>query len=101
MGVPITSTRIPSRIRNPEGDLPFLRGENFSGFFLEPFLGAIIAAAAITTATTTATLTATAITTATLIIIPITATAISGTPIKVKTFPSGKTFQKISASTSL
>ena len=83
-GAPITPTRAPSRIRNPKGNPPFLRGEDFSGFFLEPFLGIIITAAVIPTAITTATTPTVIITTA--------ATAINGTFIKVKAFPFGEIF---------
>ena len=82
MGAHITQTRAPFRTKSPEGNLPFLRGEDFSRFFPEPFSGAITAAAAIITATTTATPT----------IITITATAINGTLIKVKAFPFKETF---------
>ena len=53
MGVLITPICAPFYVRSPERDLSFLRGEDFSGFFPEPFPEAITAAAAITTATTT------------------------------------------------
>ena len=90
MSVPITLTRAPFYIRNPKGNLLFLRRENFLRFFPEPFPGVITAAAAIITATTTAT--------TTLIIIIIT---VIGTLNKVKAFPFGEIFQKISANISL
>ena len=88
MGVFITPIRAPFCVGNPEGSFLFFRGEDFSGFFLEPFPGVIAAAAAITTAITTATI----ITTVTLIIVIIAAIAIGGTPIRVKAFPFGETF---------
>ena len=97
MGIFTTLTRTPFYIKSPEGSFLFLRGEDFSGFFPEPFPGAITVAAAIITAIITATTTATAI----LIIITITTTAIGGTLIRVKAFPFGKTFYKISTSISL
>ena len=88
MGILITPIRAPSCIKNPEGNLSFFRGEDFLRFFPEPFPGAITTATAIITAMITAII----ITTATLIIITITATAISGTPIKVKALPFKETF---------
>ena len=81
MGAPITPTRAPSRAGTPEGNLPFLCKEDFSGFFPEPFSRAI-AAAAVTTATATLIITTAAITT----------TAIGGIRTRVKVFPSGETF---------
>ena len=84
MGVLITPTRIPFYIKSPEGDFPFLHGENFSGFFSKPFPGA--------TAAATPTATTTAIITATLITITIAATAIDGTLTRVKAFPFRETF---------
>ena len=97
IGIPITLICTPFYIRNPEGNLLFLRREDFSGFFLEPFPGATAAAATITTATTIVI----TIATATFIIIIITTTAISGTPIKVKALPFKEIFQKVSISISL
>ena len=97
MGVLITPTYAPFCIRSPEGNLFFLRGEDFSGFSPEPFPGVIAAAVAIITATTTATTTATA----TLVTTAIAATAIGGTLTKVKILPFGEIFQKVSASISL
>ena len=93
MGVPATFIRAPFCIRSLKGSFPFLRGEDFSGFFPEPFLGAITAAAVIITAIITAT--------ATLLIITITTTAISGTLIRVKAFPVKEIFEKVSVSTFL
>ena len=92
MSVLITSTRAPFCIKSPEGDLPFFRREDFSGFFPEPFLGAIVAAAAIITAIITAITIITTIAIATLVIVTINATAIGSTPIKVKAFPFKETF---------
>ena len=76
-GAPITPIYTPFCIRSPEKIPFFFRGEDFSGFFPEPFPGAI------TTAATT-----TAIITATTPPIIITAViAISNTFIRVKAFP--------------
>ena len=79
MGILITPTRTPSHVKSPEGDFPFLHGENFLRFFPEPFSRAITAT--ITIATTTAIVT--------FIIITTTTTAISGTAIKIKAFCHG------------
>ena len=79
MGVLITPTRAPSRVKSPEGDLLFLRKNDFLGFSPEPFPRAITAV--IITTTTTA------IATVTPIITAITATAIGNTPTKVKALP--------------
>ena len=95
MGMSVTPTRTLFRIRSPEGNLFSLCGEDFSGFVSEPFPGVITAATIIITAIITTT--ATAI----LIIITITTTTIGNTPIKVKLFPFGEIFQKVSASISL
>ena len=75
----ITLTCAPFCVKSPEGNLLFLYGEDFSGFFPEPFPGAIATAA---------------LATATVIIITAanTAIAIGGTPIKVKVFPFRETF---------
>ena len=81
MGTPITPTRAPFYIRSPKRNPLFLYGEDFSGFSLELFLGAITPAALTTATLTTA-----------IIITAITTTAISGTPIRVKAFPFGETF---------
>ena len=89
----ITPTYAPFYIKNPEGNPPFLRGEDFSGFSPEPFPGAIITAAATPTATVTAI--------TPLVIITTAATAIGGTPTRVKAFPFRETFQKVSSSISL
>ena len=75
----ITPIYTPSRIKNPEGNPPFLRGEDFSGFFPEPFPGIIITAAA-TPITIITVITP-------LIIITTVITAIGGTFIKVKVLP--------------
>ena len=83
-GIFITPTYTPSRIKNPEGNPPFFYGEDFSGFSLEPFPGAIITAVTITIAITTATTPPIIITTA--------VTIINGTFIKVKVFPFKETF---------
>ena len=80
MGKPITPLHALSRARSPEGNFSFLRREDFSGFFPEPFLGAIIITAAIITATATATP----------IIIIIIAIVISSILIKVKAFLFGE-----------
>ena len=79
----ITLICIPFYIGSPEGIPFFLRGEDFSGFFPEPFPGAIITVAA-TTAITTAITPPIIITTAT--------TTIGGTLIKVKAFLFRETF---------
>ena len=78
-GAPITPTRTPFCVKSPEGSPPFFRGEDFSGFSPEPFLGAITIAAAIITAIATAI--------ALIVIITTAATAIGGTLIRVKVFP--------------
>ena len=88
MGVFITPTRALFCIRSPEGNFLFLRGEDFSGFFLKPFPRAITAAAVIITAIIIITIIITAI----FIIITITSIAISGTVIRVKVFPVRETF---------
>ena len=74
MGKPITPIYATSRAESPEENLPPLCKEDFSGFSPEPFLGATAAATAIAT---------------------------GGTLTRVKALPSGETFQKVSASTSL
>ena len=79
MGVPITFTYTPFYIKSPEGNPPFYHGEDFLGFFPEPFPGAISTAAAIITAIITAIIPP--------IIITIAITAIGGTLTKVKIFP--------------
>ena len=90
MGVPINLTRAPFYVRSPKKNLPFLHGEDFSGFSPEPFPGAITTAAVITTAIITTTTTPIIITiTATTIT---TATATSDTPIRVKAFLFGEIF---------
>ena len=91
MGMSITPTRAPFYIKNPKGNPLFLRREDFSGFFPEPFPGAITPAALITATPATITITTAAIT----------ATVISNTSIKVKAFPFKETFQKVNLSTSL
>ena len=93
MDVPITPTCAFFCVGSPEGSPPFLCGEDFLGFFPEPFPGAITPAA-LTTATPA---TATAI----IITAAIIATAIGGTLTRVKVFPFGEIFQKVSSSTSL
>ena len=92
-GTFITPTYTPSCIRSPKENPLFLRGKDFSGFFPEPCPGAITTAAATPTIITTATTPPVTITTA--------ATAIGGTPIRVKAFPFGEIFQKVNSSTSL
>ena len=77
-GAFITPICVSFCVGNPEGTPLFLRGEDFLGFFLEPFPGAIVTAAAtiaIITAITPPVIITTAI------------TAISGTLIRVKVFP--------------
>ena len=91
--MPITPTCTPFCVGNLKKNPPFLRGENFSGFFPEPFPGAITTAAAIITAIVIAITPTAIITTA--------ATAINGTLIRINAFPFKKTFQKISLSTFL
>ena len=82
----------PFCVGSPKGIPFFLCGEDFSGFFLELFPGVITIAAAITTIITAIT---------PLIIITTATTVISGTFIKVKAFPFGEIFQKVSVSISL
>ena len=82
-GAPITPICALFYIKNPERIPFFLCEEDFSGFFPEPFPGAITTAAA-TTAITIATAPPVIITTAT--------TAIGGTFIRVKVFPFKETF---------
>ena len=82
--MPITSTCTPFYIKNPKRNPPFLRGEEFSGFFPELFPGAITTAALIIATPATAT--------AIIITAIITAIVINGTPIKVKNFPFKETF---------
>ena len=82
-GAPVTPTYTPFYIGSPKGIPFFFRGEDFSGFFPEPFPGVITTAAAITAI-------ATAITP--LIIITTVTTAIGGTFIRVKVLPFGETF---------
>ena len=88
MGTLITPICAPSYVRNPEGNPPSFREEDFSGFSPEPFPGAIT-----TTAPATATVTTTTAAT--------TATATGGTLTRVKAFPFSETFQKVSLNTSL
>ena len=83
-GALITPTYAPFCVRSPEGNPPFLRGKDFSGFFLEPFPGAITTAAVIPTVIITAI--------APPVIITTTTTAIGGTPTKVKALPFRETF---------
>ena len=90
IGAFITFICAPFYIGSPEGSPPFFCEEDFSGFFPEPFPGAI------TTAVLTIATPATAI-----IITAIIATVISGIPIRVKALPFGETFQKVSLSISL
>ena len=92
MGTPITPTYAPFYVRSLKGSPPFLRGENFLGFFPEPFPG-VITTAALTTATPITT-------TAIIIITAITTTVIGGTLIKIKVFPFQEIFQKVSLSIS-
>ena len=82
MGVFITPIRALFRVGSPEGSLPFFRGEDFSGFFLEPFPRVITAAVIIITAITITT--ATFIIIATAAIITANVIAIGGIPIRVK-----------------
>ena len=88
MGTLITPIYTPFCIRSPEGNPPFFCGEDFLGFFLELFPGAITTAAAITITIITA------ITPATFIIITTAAatTAIGNTPTKIKALPFRETF---------
>ena len=82
MGALITLIYAPFCARSPEGNPPFFYGEDFLGFFPEPFLRAITLAT-LTTATLAITI---------IITIAITITIIGGTPIRVKVFPFGETF---------
>ena len=84
MGMFITPTCAPFCVGSPEGNPPFFREEDFSGFFSEPFPGAIITAAVI--------ITAIIIAITPFIIIITAATVINGTPIKVKAFLFKETF---------
>ena len=77
MGTPITPIYTPFCIRSPEENPLFFHGEDFLGFFPEPFPGAIATAA---------------LATAIIIIAAIIATVIGGTLIRVKVFPFGETF---------
>ena len=70
-------------VGSPEGSPFFLRGEDFLGFFPEPFPGAIVTAAAITVIITAIT---------SLVIIITAITVIGGTLIRVKAFPFGEIF---------
>ena len=79
MGTLITPICALFRVESPEGSPPFFRGEDFLGFFPEPFPGAITIAAPATA-------------TAIIITAAITAIAIDGTPIRVKVFLFGETF---------
>ena len=81
MGAPITPTCASFCVKSLKESPFFLRGEDFSGFFSEPFSGAITTAALITATATAITITAVII-----------AIAISGTFIKVKVFPFKETF---------
>ena len=92
-GVLVIPICAPFCVKSPEGSPPFFRGEDFLGFFPEFFPGAI------TTATATPTAIATVITLT--VIITTVAIAIGGTLIKVKVFPFGEIFQKVSSSISL
>ena len=85
-GTPITPIYALFYVGSPEGNPLFLRGEDFSGFFLEPFPGAII------TATVIPTVIITIITPLVIITTAIIATAIGGTLIRVKVFPFGEIF---------
>ena len=91
-GIFITPIRVSFCIGSLKGIPLFFRGEDFLGFFPEPFLGAIATAAAITAIVTVI---------APFVIITAAITAIGGTFTRVKTFPFGETFQKVNASTSL
>ena len=82
MGAPITPTCALFCVRSPKRSPPFLRGEDFLGFFLELFPGAI----------TTAALATATLVTVIIIIAAIIATAIGGTLIRVKVLPFGETF---------
>ena len=80
----ITLICIPFYIGNPKRNPLFLRGEDFLGFFPEPFPGAITTAAATPTAIIIAIIP--------FIITVTTATVISNTPTKVKALPFGEIF---------
>ena len=82
-GAPITPTYAPFCVGSPEGIPLFLRGEDFLGFFPEPFPGAITTAAA--TITITIIITPPVIITTAIIII-------GDTFIRVKVFPFRETF---------
>ena len=84
MGAPITPICTPFCIGSPEGNPLFFRGEDFLGFFPEPFLGAIAIAAAI--------IIAIIIAIASPVVVAIAATVIGGTLIRVKVFSFGETF---------
>ena len=83
-GAPITPIYAPFRIGSPKGIPLFFRGEDFSGFFPEPFPGATATAAIIITVIITAITPPVIITTA--------ATAIGGILIRVKALPFGEIF---------
>ena len=83
-GTFITLIYAPFYVGSLKGIPPFFRGEDFLGFFPEPFPGAIITAAAIATAIIT--------TITPPVIITITTTTIGGILIKVKIFPFRETF---------
>ena len=83
-GTYVTFIYVSFCVRSPEGSPPFFRGEDFSGFFSEPFPGVIITAAVIPTAIATAI--------APFVIIATAAIAIGGTLIKVKVFLFGEIF---------
>ena len=86
IGALTTPTYALFRIKSPEEDLFPLRKKDFSGFFPEPFFRVITTAAiAIITATPTAII---------IIITTTSATAISGTPTKVKLYPLGRPFKR-------
>ena len=81
ISAPITPIYTPFCVKNPEENPPFFYKEDFLGFFLKPFSGAITLAALITATLTTA-----------IIITAVIATAIGSTFIRVKIFPFGETF---------
>ena len=75
MGAPITPICAPFYIRSFKGSPPFFYGEDFSGFFPEPFPGVITPAALAIATLITA-----------IIITAIIVTATGGTFIRVKVF---------------
>ena len=90
ISAPVTLICASFYVGSPKGSPFFFYGEDFLGFFLEPFPGVITPAAL-------------AIVTLAIVIIigAVTAIIIGGTFTKVKVFPFGETFQKVSLSTSL